>query len=78
MTAAVKKSAQLLLIALSPLAYTPEAHAYLDPGTGSLLLQGILAFIAGAAVTLRLYWGKFKSFFGRDRVSHADRHDERS
>jgi hypothetical protein len=73
----VKIPLQLSIISLALLAHVPEAHAYLDPGTGSLLLQGILALIAGAAVTLKLYWGKFKSFFVRDRVSAADTHDER-
>ena len=68
---------QLSILALALFAHVPEAHAYLDPGTGSLLLQGILAFIAGAAVTLKLCWGKFRSFFLRDRGSAADTHDER-
>ena len=34
------------------------AHAYLDPGTGSLILQGLLAAIAGALVTANIYWLK--------------------
>lgn len=41
------------------------AHAYLDPGTGAMLLQGLLGGIAGLLVVLRLYWGKVKAFFGR-------------
>jgi hypothetical protein len=36
-------SAVILLLCIAP---TP-AHAYLDPGTGSILLQGVLAAIAG-------------------------------
>jgi hypothetical protein len=32
-----------------------NAYAYLDPGTGSILLQGLIAAIAGVAVTGRLY-----------------------
>ena len=43
------------------------AHAYLDPGTGSMLLQGLLAGIAGAAVVLRLYWAKLKALFSGQR-----------
>ena len=42
-----------------------EAVAYLDPATGSILLQGLLAAIAGIAVTGKLYWSKIKSFFSR-------------
>ena len=37
-----------------------NANAYLDPGTGSIILQAILAFIAGAAVTVSLWWVNFK------------------
>lgn len=38
-----------------------NAHAYLDPGTGSILLQGLIGGIAGALFVLRLYWGKLKT-----------------
>lgn len=48
-------------------AISPAAHAYLDPGTGSLILQGLIAGIAAAAVTLRLYWDKVKAFFSSNK-----------
>jgi hypothetical protein len=43
------------------------AHAYLDPATGSVLLQGLLAGIAGFMVVLRLYWSHVKGLFRRLR-----------
>ena len=39
-----------------------NAHAYLDPGTGSVILQAIIAFFAGAVAWISLYWKKFKNF----------------
>ena len=43
------------------------AHAYLDPGTGSMLLQGFIAAIAAGAMVVKLYWYKIKAFlFRRD------------
>ena len=39
-----------------------NANAYLDPGTGNIILQAILAFIAGAAATISLWWMNFKIF----------------
>ena len=39
-----------------------NANAYIDPGTGSIILQAILAFIAGAAATVSLWWVNFKTF----------------
>ena len=46
-------------------ALTDSAYAYLDPGTGSILLQGLIGGIAGGIVVFRLYWDKLKSFFKR-------------
>ena len=40
------------------------AWAYLDPGTGSLIVQSLIAGAAGAMVVGRLYWDKLKGFFG--------------
>jgi hypothetical protein len=39
--------------------------AYLDPGTGSLILQAIVATFAGAVVAVSVYWQKIKTFFRR-------------
>jgi hypothetical protein len=39
---------------------SPEAHAYIDPGSGSVLLQLILGGIAGIGVVAKLYWGRAK------------------
>lgn len=36
--------------------------AYLDPGTGSLILQGILAGIAMSAVMLKMFWRRILVF----------------
>jgi len=41
------------------------AHAYLDPGTGSMLIQGLLAAIAAASVTIGIFWRRLRSFFSR-------------
>ena len=41
------------------------AYAYLDPGTGSMLIQGLLAAIAAASVTIGIFWRRLRSFFGR-------------
>ena len=72
------KSVELLLLALIfTMIHVDSAAAYLDPGTGSILLQGILALIAGAAVTLKLYWTRVKSYFAHGKTGPADQADER-
>ena len=50
----------VLLILVIP----QPAFAYLDPGTGSMMLQVLLAGLAGLLVVLRLYWKKIKAFLG--------------
>jgi len=40
------------------------AFAYLDPGTGSMILQGILGGLAAIAVAGKIYWSRLKDFFG--------------
>jgi len=47
------------------------AFAYIDPGTGSLLIQGLIAAIAAAGVTLRFYWHRFVGWFRRKPVRRA-------
>jgi hypothetical protein len=41
------------------------AQAYLDPGTGSMALQLLLAGVVGVLATVRLYWDRMKGFFAR-------------
>lgn len=40
------------------------AHAYLDPGSGSMLLQLVLGGLAGLAVIAKLYWHRLLGLFG--------------
>ena len=40
------------------------AHAYLDPASGSMLLQMIVGGIAGAALAVKLFWHRILGFFG--------------
>ena len=45
-----------------------DAHAYLDPGTGSMALQMVMAGVVGALSVARLYWQQIKSFVQRRSV----------
>ena len=37
--------------------------AYLDPGSGSYLIQILIAFLFGSALAIRAFWGRIKAFF---------------
>jgi hypothetical protein len=47
--------------------YASLIFAYLDPGTGSLILQVLLGAIAAAAVAITTFWAKVKAVIGRFR-----------
>ncbi len=40
------------------------AYAYLDPGTGSMILQLILGGTAGLLIVGKLYWTRLKELLG--------------
>ncbi len=57
--------APFVLVFLGVLRVDTPAHAYLDPGTGSMLLQLLLGGVAGVLVVGKLYWHRVQAFFGR-------------
>ncbi|OYY69180.1 MAG: hypothetical protein B7Y44_06985 [Sphingomonadales bacterium 28-55-16] len=56
-----------LIIAGMMLAFLPwaPAHAYVDPGTGLLLVQGLVAFIGGVVVFLKNPIASIKALIAR-------------
>jgi hypothetical protein len=60
----MKTCSRALALAAVILAVAPNAHAYLDPGTGSMLIQGVIAAVAAAGVLSRLYWHRLMLFLG--------------
>ena len=50
-----------LAIVLSIVFAAEPAFAYLDPGTGSMLLQVVLGGIAAVGVALKLFWYKIRA-----------------
>ena len=54
-------------------------HAYLDPGSGSFLLQLLIAGLVGAAFLVKGFWGKIIGLFRRgEREKDHDRPDQQS
>lgn len=41
--------------------------AYLDPGTGSFIIQMLMAGLLGGAVAVRIYWKKIVAWFKRKK-----------
>ncbi|MDD3731652.1 MAG: hypothetical protein PHU88_04675 [candidate division Zixibacteria bacterium] len=54
----------IITLALVVFSYD-HAQAYIDPSTGSYILQLLLAGILGALFTLKLYWRRIKAAFAQ-------------
>lgn len=65
----------LLLFTGALLAPRP-AHAYVDPGSGSLVIQGLIAAVVGVGLTLRLYWRRIRRLFTGRSTDESSRDDE--
>lgn len=55
-----------------------NAHAYIDPGTGSYILQIVIAGLVGAAFTLKLFWRRIQLFFSRSASKKNGRREDES
>jgi|TARA_B110000483_G_C18160623_1_gene529168 hypothetical protein len=42
--------------------FSQDAYAYIDPGTGGIILQAIIGAIAATSLTIKIYWQKIKDF----------------
>ena len=65
----------LVVLALLYLIFPQKAYAYLDPGTGSYILQLIIAVLFGGLFAVRLYWSKIKIFF-KNLSSRGKKHEK--
>jgi hypothetical protein len=58
-------AAVLLAMASAP------AYAYLDPGTGSVILQALIAVVVVGFASLKLWWYKLLGFFNAHKLNKA-------
>ena len=60
---ATRRVASTLVVSLAGLAILcSPAYAYLDPGTGNVVLQLLLGGLAGLAAVAKLYWAQIARF----------------
>ena len=64
------------IIALNP-PTLPTTVAYLDPGTGSLIIQMAIGALVGGLVVAKVFWKKLTSFCKKlvDRAKHDEIHN---
>lgn len=53
----------LALFIFTYLIYPQKAHAYIDPGTGIMMIQVLIAVFFGALFAVKMFWKRIKIFF---------------
>ncbi len=53
-----------------------QAHAYIDPGSGSIAMTAILGFIAAIAYTSRKYFYRLKNLFKKNNAADPEKSKE--
>ena len=49
---------------------------YIDPGSGSYLVQVIIAALFGAAFWIKMSWQRIKAFFGGNKLKTESEKDD--
>ena len=69
----MKKCTKLLgLTVIGLMSLTENAHAYIDPGSGSLMLQALIGVLAAGLIAIKAYWHKIKDLFSRSKRSRLE------
>jgi hypothetical protein len=53
-----------------------SGDSYLDPGSGSVLIQLLIAGLVGAAFVLKASWSKIKGFFSRSKTPKDEKSED--
>lgn len=53
------------VLLLAALGWAPSAWAYLDPGTGSMILSAIVGLVATVTLAVKTWWYRLRRWFRR-------------
>ena len=54
---------RVLLVLLAVLSFATPAYAYLDPGTGSMLVSAVVGVAAAVGLALKMFWYRVVGLF---------------
>lgn len=63
----MSRSTVVFLIFFCSLVFSRDACAYLDPGTGSYIIQILIGTLLGGFFAIKVYWRRIRSYFSKDR-----------
>lgn len=73
----MKKVFPGIIVALFCLWVQP-AMAYVDPGSGSAIMSGIIGLFVAVSLTVKTYWYKIKSMFAGKKGDQTSKTDQAS
>jgi len=62
----------ILILSAIILILAENAFAYLDPGTGSMILQSLIAGFLFVGTAVGLFWQKIKNFFSGSKKENSE------
>lgn len=68
----MKKTTLPTLFAFALLATPGQAFAYLDAGTGSMIIQGIIGAVVAGFYIVKMYWHRLLTFLGVRKKSEDE------
>ena len=68
----VSRVLRIVLVLVACLSIAPPAYAYLDPGTGSMLISAVLGVAAALALAVKMFWYRLIGLF-RGKRPAADK-----
>jgi hypothetical protein len=68
----VSRALRIALVLVACLSIASPAYAYLDPGTGSMLISAVLGVAAAVALAVKMFWYRLIGFF-RGKRPAADK-----
>jgi hypothetical protein len=69
---------RLIAVTLLALLVSSPAYAYLDPGTGSILVQGLVAALAVVSAAIAAFWTRLRQLFSGRRKPTEPEHPDAS
>ena len=68
----VSRALRIALVLVACPSIASPAYAYLDPGTGSMLISAVLGVAAAVALAVKMFWYRLIGFF-RGKRPAADK-----
>jgi hypothetical protein len=68
----MSRALRIALVVAVCLSIASPAYAYLDPGTGSMLISAVLGVAAALALAVKMFWYRLIGFF-RGKRPAADK-----